>query len=530
MDIIIKKKIICKIKKTLNKLIKNPIFVELKKNFLINSNIENFKLLIIFWNSKISNTIDNFKYSLDYNLKLSITNSLGNPIFFNYISFSSLNICKNSFSNIQNNEKIILFLFNSYNNSQNNFSLIDQIIINKTIKKKNKKWKKLNNFYLKYTKPVLGTGTVTFSYDIGKVVASLIYDFKLTNETQTGGKAFPYIPSATTSFSCDFNKNFYIFDKIYNSTIMNILNYQQSKYIWGKITATTGEIPIYGCTGLYTSLTNFNGSSIYGFYCYSEKDINDGAQLFPCYLTKQLTSCGEVAIGTRISTSQNFPYIYTYTGTDIGIYSNKTDNPNTACSVSGAITNKLGYYNETKDFFNTSIGNSSFEIFTETPEPYYGTASIIYNSTIFIYQSIAYDIYYIDYNTKKSKKAVDSNGNYIVPHYYYPTGITSHTDKYTNQSFLYIAYFDGTTRTSTNYITYIYKYILSDIDGSLTLVSYITGGIGGTNFYNIGFMTGNMNITSTGNVNDYTIYCYEYSLNYSNNSIGSISRIISVAF
>ena len=48
MDIIIKKKIICKIKKTLNKLIKNPIFVELKKNFLINSNIENFKLLIIF--------------------------------------------------------------------------------------------------------------------------------------------------------------------------------------------------------------------------------------------------------------------------------------------------------------------------------------------------------------------------------------------------------------------------------------------------------------------------------------------------
>ena len=83
---IVKKVIMCKVEKILNTLINNSIFIELKNNFLLNTNIKNFKLLIIFFKEYISDTIGKFKYSLNYNLNLSITNAIGEPIFFNNCS------------------------------------------------------------------------------------------------------------------------------------------------------------------------------------------------------------------------------------------------------------------------------------------------------------------------------------------------------------------------------------------------------------------------------------------------------------
>ena len=78
----------------------------------MNKNINNFKLLIIFWNNYISNNISNFKYFLNYNLNISITDNLGIPIFFNYLNFNLLNVFNDSLNNIKNNEKILLFLYN----------------------------------------------------------------------------------------------------------------------------------------------------------------------------------------------------------------------------------------------------------------------------------------------------------------------------------------------------------------------------------------------------------------------------------
>ena len=139
---IVKKVIMCKVEKILNTLINNSIFIELKNNFLLNTNIKNFKLLIIFFKEYISDTIGKFKYSLNYNLNLSITNAIGEPIFFNYLNFTTLNIFTNSFNNIYNNEINLLSLFNLYVNKLNNFSLVEQIIVNKTISKKIKNGQK----------------------------------------------------------------------------------------------------------------------------------------------------------------------------------------------------------------------------------------------------------------------------------------------------------------------------------------------------------------------------------------------------
>ena len=522
----------CKVEKILNTLINNSIFIELKNNFLLNTNIKNFKLLIIFFKEYISDTIGKFKYSLNYNLNLSITNAIGEPIFFNYLNFTTLNIFTNSFNNIYNNEINLLSLFNLYVNKLNNFSLVEQIIVNKTISKKNKKWTKINNFYLRYGLD----GIVTTSYynsTISYVNCIEIYNFNNTSNN------FPYIPSKYTSISCDFYGNFYIFDKIQtNPYLINILYFNKDPttikpYIWGKINLSdiSNNNIVYGCTGLFTSIKKVDGTPYYGFFCNTIKDPNYGSQFISYYINNPILNDGDKASLTNTNTSQiPYPYLDTYTGTDIGIYSNSNTNPNTACIAAGA--NYLNCHTIVlKNNFDESY--KLLSVNGKAPE-YWGSASICFrfelsNSKILVYQSYGGQVYYTNYDTLTSTLAIDINGKSILPSGYYATGITSHTDNMHN-SFLYIAYHD------INNINYIYKYVLSSSDGSLpanqsektngslNLVSYITGGYNGELFYNIGYMTGGMAITYPDNNLPYTIYCYEYSTNY------NISRIIAVSF
>ena len=497
----------------------------------MNKNINNFKLLIIFWNNYISNNISNFKYFLNYNLNISITDNLGIPIFFNYLNFNLLNVFNDSLNNIKNNEKILLFLYNSYINNQNNYSLIEQKIVKKTIYRKNKNWKKINNFNLRYTRG----GDVTFTYNNEYVDTKLIYDFRLTDSQQQGGKAFPYIPKSNTYISCDFYGNFYIFDKtIKNPYTINILFFNSTIYIWGKIATSDygSNIEVFGSTGLYTSLKNNDDTyKYYGFYCNSQRNNNKAVSL-PYYITSPLLKCGDYVITFFVDCNQTAQYIYTNTGTDIGIYNNSKTNPNTACLVSGGYNynDQSSYYLIKNDIYKTNGGSLVVpELFTINI--YWGSASIINNygkenEQIYLYQSFNNKIYYFDEISKTQIIVTDSNGISIIPDNFLPTGITSHTDITTLQSFLYVAYYDTTVlqNNGNSYLTYIYKYILSDTNGSLTYVSRITGGYSGLSFYNIGFMTGNMVLTTTGLSKDYIIYCYEYTLNY------SISRIISIAF
>ena len=377
---------------------------------------------------------------------------------------------------------------------------------------------------------------MTFTYNNEYVDTKLIYDFRLTDSQQQGGKAFPYIPKSNTYISCDFYGNFYIFDKTrINPYTVNILYFNSIEYIWGEISTSSygSNIEVFGTTGLYTSLKNNNDTyTYYGFYCNSIRDINKGALALPYYITSPLLKCGDYVITSVVSCSQISPYIYTNTGTDIGIYKNSKTNPNTACTVSGGYTynTQSSYYQIKNDIYKTNGGSIVVpELFTINI--YWGSASIINNygkdnEQIYLYQSFNNKIYYFDEISKTQIIAKDSNGISIIPDNFYPTGITSHTDITTLQSCLYVAYYNTTVpqNNGNSYLTYIYKYILSDTNGTLTYVSRITGGYTGLSFYNIGFMTGNMVLTTTGLSGDYIIYCYEYTFNY------SISRIISIAF
>ena len=520
----------CKVEKILNTLINNSIFIELKNNFLLNTNIKNFKLLIIFFKEYISDTIGKFKYSLNYNLNLSITNAIGEPIFFNYLRFNTLNVFKNSFNDIYNNEINLLSLFNLYVDKLNNFSIIEQIIVNKTISKKNKKWRKINNFYLRY----IHSGTVTLYYSTGYNNAKIIYDFNLKDINQQGEVSFPYIPDKYTTFSCDFYGNFYIFDK--TQTTINILNRQlpinidgSYTYFWGII--DTKNLQIYGCTGLYTSIKNTDGSyTYYGFYSISQKDSN-GIQTIAYYMTTPIKQCGDIVnciVYINKNAIQDTSDIYTYTGTDISIYKNDSNTPS-AIIYTGGIDAIGSFYVYMENLFENLIKSSLIN--NTSINYYYGTASVkeyyYHNSNddIYIYQSYNGEVYLINILTSISKKAFDIDGNSIIPNGFYASGITSHTDSKSGYSYLYIAYYDTIKLVNNgyNYVNYIYKYAIKS-DGILSLDSYITGGYNDEPFYNIGYMAGNMIITTSNDPNDFIIYYYEYSFNY------SISRIMSVAF
>ena len=530
---IIKDIMIKNVKKNLNSLQKKKKFRYLKKKFLCDSTIKNFKLLINYWTEYINKTIGNYKYNFNYNIIPSITNKKGHIIFKNNINFTSSNLYTNDFNNLTDIDYDLLF--GLYKNKLINFTPAQQIKINKAIKYKNKKWKTLDNFYYRYT-----PGTIEFEsnqdgYAIWDTYQN--YDF-LCGYTdyaacpvQNGGSKFPMIPKAsTTSFSSDRYGNFYILDTSYNySKNTFILTYNPKTdintyiyYLWGKVESGKSGNIVCGCTGLYANdyssvyqdPVTYYGSCVMGQY--QNVDSGTGYLLETLYINKRLAQNGYNVTRTIITTLDNNKQLKTQTGTDSGIYSSN------GYSDSNLITTGIDETSFSLQILSQNCKEEAKYMLSSTSKSssigLYGSACVK-NGDIFIFTSINGAIYYCGTSDVPNTPilATYAAGSEI-PLNYIATGITSYT--VSGVSYLYVAYYMNNTLSDdeNNYISYIYRYTV-DNTGVLTQIDYITGGLYGNPFLNIGYMTTNMNKDLP-----YTISYYEYTNNY------SISRIVSLNY
>ena len=275
-------KIICMVKKILNKILKKKNFIILKENFNENPTIANFKTLIIYWNYKIKKRMCCFKYCIFYNLNLSLTNTLGNPLFINKIIFSQNNIFTNSMENLTDSN--ILSLFNAYINNKNILSQNQKQMIVDVIQNKNKKWINNNNNYVRFTP---GAASIDITTPV-RIAAVKVYDFTL-GDTLSGGKAYPAIPKYNTPISIDYYYNFYLSNK----TNVTILSNKNNKYLWGYVASDNNNTPIYGCTGVHAFDGDNTSTNYYGDFSMGQ---NTGQlykeELYTCFANVGITSSG----------------------------------------------------------------------------------------------------------------------------------------------------------------------------------------------------------------------------------------------
>ena len=114
------KKVMCKIKKILNKMLISKSFIDVQNNFYNDKSLNNFILLIVYLKTHMNSKISNFKYNLFYSLNISLTNDLGVILFSNKLTFSVNNVFSNSFDNLSND--VYEQLFNNFNNNLNTFN------------------------------------------------------------------------------------------------------------------------------------------------------------------------------------------------------------------------------------------------------------------------------------------------------------------------------------------------------------------------------------------------------------------------
>ena len=514
-------------------------FICLKKKFIITGSLKYFILLIKYWTVYINKTIGNFKYNLYYTFQPSITNTIGDIIFQNVITFTKNNEYTNSFNNL--NAEDYYNLFNSYNNKTIKFTTPQQKIITKIITTENENWSVLDNLYCRFT-----PGTIDFIDNTGGVYVvpgAIQYDFLcgypsynqcFTQMGETGlyAQTFPTIPKGeTTTISSDRNGNLYIFDSSYDNSYTTFMLYYYPNdsgypyYIWAYIPqANSGNI-FCGCTGLYSNSGYSDNYTTYlGSYCtsqYQYADNNKGYILIVTYITTPIVTNGtmiDAGYIDYISTIDN-DTIKIQTGMDSAVYSGSDDYSysNIIATSVDSTTPDLVIISQPLESLATPYTSAEFP----TVSGLYGTASVK-NGNIYVYTSVNGIIYYCGTSTSPVCPIIPTYASGSEPITgYIATGITNYYDDTASPtiSYLYVAY--HTTVFSNNgksFTTYIYRYTV-DSYGTLTLNSYITGGLYDAPFYNIGYMTSNIGPDTT-----YTISCYEYSFGY------DVSRILKLPF